>query len=792
MRNYKVVGKPLPRVDGKVKTTGEAIFVVDVKLPNMLHGKILRSPYPHAKIVKIDTSKAKALPGVKAVITGQDTGPVRFGFVDTPRYPADQYPLAIDKVRYVGDEVAAVAAVDEITAAEALELIDVVYEELPAVFDPEEALKDGAPKVHEKIVPNTTCAWEDWGVGRAPRTFKVVNNICAKVEVSHGDVEKGFAESDYVREIKTYSPSTQHAAMEPHVAVANYDSGSGKLDVWLTHMSWAVKRYWLSKTLGIPEGKVRIHRCYTGGTFGGKIDLFAYEFLAGFLSRMTGRPVKIELSREETFTVCRMSHRMICQVKIGVKKDGKIMARQVKLINDTGAYRGSSPVVMFLGHSFRNPLYDIPNWKHEGIGVYTNKTICMPKRGHGSPQVSFATEQLLDMIAEDLGMDPAELRLKNVRKTGDILPNGDRLDSCGLTTGIDRVVKVSEWKAKRKKGKKSYRGLGMALAAMFSGAMYYPFASAAVVKMNPDNSATLFTGQAEFGQGSDTAMSQIAAEALGLRLEDIVLVSGDSELTPIDIGGFLSGGVYVSGEAVRRAAADAMNQLFSHASEMLGVPVDELTAENAMIYPKGKKEKALSYAEIVRHSVQSRDGDSIIGKGFVKPVPEVEFYPSLSKGQGRFTDAYGFSVNVAEVEVDPETGQVKVLGIWTADDCGQPINPKNVHGQLLSQAIMGLGDALFEQVEFRNGKVVNPSFADYKIPSVYEAPIFYHVPTDTFEPKGPYGGKEVGECSRSSVAAAIANAVADAIGARIYTLPLTPEKVLKALAKSKKDRVEAA
>ncbi len=784
MKDNTVVGQPLPRVDGKVKVTGEAQFSVDITLPNMLHGKILRSPYPHAKIKKIDTSKAENLPGVKAVITGNDTGNVRFGFVDTPRYPADQYPLAIDKVRYIGEEVAVVAAVDEITAAEALELIEVEYEELPAVFDPEEALKEGAPQVHDIIIPNTTCAWEDWGVGRSAKPFKVVNNICAQVGLEHGDIEKGFSESDYVREIRTYSPSTQHAAMEPHVAVASYDSGTGKLDVWLTHMSMAVKGYWLSKTLGIPEGKVRIHRCYIGGTFGGKIDLFAYEFLAGFLSKKTGRPVKIELSREETFTVCRMSHRMICNVKIGVKKDGQIMAQHVSLINDPGAYRGSSPVVMFLGHSFRNPLYNIPNWKHEGVGVYTNKAICMPKRGHGSPQVSFATEQLLDMIAEDIGMDPAELRLKNVRKEGDILPNGDKLDSCGLTTGIERIVEASQWETKRGKGKDRYHGVGMALAAMFSGAMYYPFASGAIIKMNSDNTATLFTGQSEFGQGSDTAMGQIAAEALGLSLDNIVLVTGDSEMTPIDIGGFVSAGVYVSGEAVRRAAADAKNQIMNIAAEMLKVSVNDLEIENGQVSVKGDSNKTLSYAEIVKHSIQSQNGYSIIGKGFVKPVPDQEFYPSISKGQGRFTDAYGFSVNVAEVEVDKETGCIDVLNIWTADDCGQHINPKNVHGQLLSQAVMGLGDALFEQVIFNKGKITNSSFDDYKIPSVYEAPQFFHITTDTNEPKGPYGGKEVGECSRTSVAAAIVNAVADAIGTRIYSLPLTPEKVLNALGKT--------
>lgn len=780
-KDYAVVGKPLPRVDGKVKVTGEGIFAADVILPNMLHGKILRSPHPHAKIVRIDTSKAEALAGVKAVVTGKEIGPIRFAFVDTPKYPADQYPLAIDKVRFVGDEVAAVAAVDEATAAEAVELIEVEYEPIPAVFDPLEALKDGAPQIHTEIVPTTTCSWEDWGVKKPARPFKVKNNICAEVSIRYGDAEKAFAESDYVREDRFFVPATAHAAMEPHVVVANYDSGSEKFDVWISHMSLAVKQYWLSKTMGIKPSKVRIHSCFTGGTFGGKIELFSHDFLAAYLSRKTGRPVKIVASRHEVFTSCRLSHRFIIDLKTGVKKDGTIMAQHVKLVNDPGAYRGSSPVVMFLTHAFRNPLYNIPNAIHEGVGVYTNKPVCMPKRGHGSPQMSFAAEQQLDMIAEDLGMDAAELRLKNVRKEGDVLPNGDRLDSCGLTTGIQRAVQGTNWKEKRGKGRENYRGIGMGLSGMFSGSMYHPFHSAGIVKLNLDGTATVYSGQSEFGQGTTTAMSQIAAEELGLCLHDVQLVSGDSEVCPPDIGGFLSAGVYCSGEAIRRAAADAKKQLLRAASEILEKPVDNLEAKDGRICVRTNHETGLSFAEIVRHHVQKYNGDSMIGRGYVKPVPEVEFYPSLSRGGSRFTDAYGLAVAVAEVEVNPETGKVKVMKVTVADDCGQYINPTNVHGQLISQAAMAVGDALFEEVVTEEGRIVNPSFDDYKIAGVYEMPEFAHVPTDTHEPKGPFGGKEVGENSRAAMIAAIANAVSDAIGARIYSLPLTPEKVLEAM-----------
>ena len=787
VKEYSIVGKPVPRLDGRVKVTGQAEYSGDITPPNMLHGKILRSPHPHAKIIEIDTSKAEAMPGVKAVVTSKETVGIRFAFVDTPRYPADVYPLATDKVRYIGEAVAAVAAVDEMTAADALSLIEVEYGILPAVFDPEEAMKDGAPKVHEEIVPTTTCSWEDWGVARQTRTYKVENNICATVSMSYEDIETGFAQSDYIRQDRFYAPATSHAAMEPHVALASYDSG--KLDVWLGHQSLALKQYWLAKTLGMSLNKVRVHRSFTGGAFGGKVNLFSYEFLAAFLSRKANRPVRIVLSREEVFTSCRLSHPLIMDIKTGVKRDGTLMAQHVKLINDPGAYRGSSPVVLFLAHNMRHAIYTMPSFKHEGVGVYTNKAVCYAKRGHGSPQMSFAVEAQLDMIAKDLSLDPAELRLKNVRKTGDVLPNGDKLNSCGLSAGIRAAMEATNWKEKR--GRCNNQGIGIGLAAMLSGAAYYPFSSSAIAKVNPDGTVTIFSGQSEFGQGSDTALPQIAAEELGLGLDDIILVSADSELCPPDMGGFLSCGIFTSGEAVRRAAADAKQQLLATAAEILETKIDDLEIDNGRIYVKETSEKGSTFTEIARHSIQKHNGDSIVGRGFVKPVPDVEFYPSLSKGAGRWTDAYGLIVAVAEVEVDPETGRVKVDRITIADDCGFNINPLNVHGQMLGQAVMGIGDALLEEIVTEEGRIINTSFADYKIPGVFDMSDVEHIPIESIEPKGPFGGKEAGEGARAAVGAAIANAVFDAIGVITYSLPLTPEKILEALEKKAQAAVES-
>ena len=779
------IGKRIRRIDGNVKATGEARFTVDMVLPGMLHGKILRSPYPHAKILHIDTSSAAALPGVKAIITGKDTGTVRFSFIDTPRYPADQCPLAVEKVRFIGEGVAAVAAVSEKIAEEALRLIKVEFQELPAVFDPVEAMKDGAPRIHDRIVPTTTTAWQDFGVSREARPYDAVNNVANKILITVGDIEQGFKQSDYVREDKFEIPATAHVALEPHVALANFDS-SGKLDVWLSHMGYEHKRFWLAKTLGIPISKVRVHKTYVGGAFGGKISLFPHEFLAAFLSRRTARPVKITLSRHEVFSTCYTSRRFIVNVKTGVKKNGTIVAQDVKIIDDVGAYRSSSPTALYLAHVFRHAIYNIPNVRHEGVGVYTNKLDAGPKRGHASPEISFAIESQLDIIAQELNMDPLELRLKNLRKKGDVLPNGDVLESYGLPEALKKAAQSSGWK--QKWGKQKNRGMGIGLASMFSGAHNYPFGSAAITKLNPDGRFTLFTGQTEFGQGADTAMAQIAAAELGLTTDDVVIVSGDSELCPYDIGNWLSAGIYVSGQAVRKAAADAKQQLLAYASEALEAKVDDLATGQGCVYLKDEPEKKLTFADLYKYGIQLKGGDPILGKGYVKAVQDVSFWggsykgtATLSRGAGRFTDAYGFAAAIAEVEVDKETGRVKTIKITVADDCGTDINPTNVEGQLESQAVMALGDALFEQVDIEQGRVTNPDLADYKIPGILDVPMVTTISVQNYEPKGPFGAKEVGETARAAVIVAIANAVCNAIGDRIYSLPMTPEKILGAL-----------
>lgn len=782
MADYRVVGKGIPRKDSIEKITGQAKYTFDIVLPEMLHAKILRSLHAHAKIVNIDTSEAEKLPGVKAVITGKDTWGMRFGFVDTPRYPCEQPVIAEDKVRFIGESVAAIAAVDENTANEALDLIEIEYEPIPAVFDPEEAMKEGAPQIHGEQIPapGRKCAWQDWGVARVARSYNPVNNIGATVNLSYGDSEKGFAEAEYIREDTWVIPRTSHAAMEPHGAVASYNPLTGYLDVWLSHMGYELKRYWISKTLGIPISKIRVHKTFIGGAFGGKAQVFDHEIIASFLSRKTGKPVKLILTRDEVFTSTNNSIALKINVKKGVKKDGTIVGQHVKLISDMGAYRGSVPVCLFLCHSMRDAIYNIPNLTHEGVGAYTNKSTTMAKRGHGSQQMTTAIESQMDWIAEDLGLDPVEFRLKNLRQKGDVLPNRDTLNSYGLPDCIKKIVEASNWKEKRGKLGPG-RGIGLAVSAMFNGSGYWPFTAGSIVRMNHDGTVTLYMGQAEFGQGPTTTTCQLVAEELGLNVEDVNLVDGDSELCPLDYSNFLSGGMFVSCKAGLVAAQDLRQQILKVAAEMLEEDVEDLETMNRRVYIKTDPEEGVAFDEILRYSIQKHAGDLLMGKGFCKPVPEIEFYPSLSKGSGRWTDAYSFTASIAEVSVDAETGRTKVDHIWIGDDCGREINTAICEGQLQSQAVMGMGDALFEEVMFSEGRTINANFVDYEIPRAFDIPEITTIDASDPDPNGPFGAKEIGECARAAVIGSIVNAVYDATKVKITSLPLHPEKIFRGL-----------
>jgi 4-hydroxybenzoyl-CoA reductase subunit alpha len=771
MEELSFIGKNVPRKDGLEKATGRALYTVDMVLPGMLWGKILRSPYPHARILNIDASRAEKLPGVKAVITGKDTLGIKHGFVETPRYPPDQYPLAMDRVRYIGEEVAAVAAIDEYTAEEALGLIRVDYEELPAVFDPEEAMKPEAPEIHPSH----------------PKVKEPYKNIGGKTESGWGNVEKGFAESFLVREDRFDGQLRTHCYMEPQATLASFDL-SGKLNVWTSSQGPFIKRSKLATTLGLPFSNVRVLKAYVGGAYGGKIDLFSHEFCASLLSMKSRRPVKIVCTREEVFEAARHGQPIFVGLKTGVKRDGTLMAQQVKVINNSGAYRGSGVVVIFLCWGFVMLCYRIPNLKYEGYSVYTNNPVRAPQRGHGAPNLRFAVEAQMDMIAEELGIDPVEIRLKNARQKGDILPNEDSVRNCGLIECIEKVAKSTQFEEKYAKNKslpqtRIRKGIGVGISSYFSGSLIYPNASAAIVKLNDDGTVSLMTGALDIGQGAETILSQIVAEELGVSMDDIRVVAADTETTPVDIGSWISGGAYVSGNAVKLAASDARRQLFEVAAQELEANPEELIAKKREISVKDSPGRSISFTQAVAASIAKRKGNPIIGQGHYRTMKDVPAHPSLATTKGRWSDNYAFDAQVAEVEVDMKTGQVKLVKATTAHDCGFPINPLIVEGQIDGQVSMAQGHALWEEVLMKEGKTLTNSFLDYKIPCAKDMVESHYIDviTESYEKDVPFRTKEVGEGYVSGMVAAIANAVYNATGIRVKTLPILPEKILMGL-----------
>ncbi len=776
MSELDYVGKRVLRKDGPDKVTGRAVYTVDMQLRGMLTGAILRSPHPHARILHVDVSRARALPGVKAVITAQDTIGVKHGFVDTPRYPADQSPLAVDKVCFAGEEVAAVAAIDPYIAEEALELIRVDYEILPAVFDPEKAMQPDAPEIHPTH----------------PKVEGPFKNIGGKTASGWGDVEEGFARSDLVRKDRFESHLRTHGYLEPQATVASFEP-DGKLNIWTSSQGPFIKRAKLAATLGLPFSSVRVQKAYVGGAFGGKIDLFSHEFCAALLSMKSGRPVRMVASREEIFSAYRHGQPLIVEVKTGVKKDGTLMAQEFRVINNSGAFRGSGVVVIFLAWGFAMLPYRIPNLKYEGYSVFTNNPIRTPQRGHGAPQMRFAVESQLDMIAGELGMDPVEIRLINARNPNEQLPNGDNVHNCGLKDCIRMAAEhtgfLDKWgkRGTNPDNGRFRRGIGIGVSAYFGGSLIYPNSSSVVVKMNDDGSVTMLTGAMDIGQGAETILSQIVAEELKIPVEEIQVVAADTETTPVDIGSWISGNAYVSGNATRMAAAEVRKKLLDIAAESLEADPADLILKDKRIFVAGSPDHGFTYQELVKTSIQKRRGDPIIGEGHWRTMRDEPVHPSLATAKGRWSENYAFDAQTAEVEVDTETGQVRLLRAVTAHDCGFPINPLLVEGQIDGQISMALGHAFFEEILMEEGKTLNPNWLDYRMPTIHNVALSEHldVITEEYRVGQPYRTKEVGEGYVSAILGAIANAIYDAVGVRLFTTPFTPEKILRGLGKIK-------
>lgn len=746
--NY-VVNRSLPRPDSRIKAIGQAAYVGDMSLPRMLRGAILRSPWPHASVLNVNTSRALRLPGVKAVITGKDTLGVTFGVLATSDKLMDRRALVTDKVRYIGDEVAAVAAVDEDTAMEALALIQVEYGPLSPVYDPVEALREGAPLVH----------------GDKP------GNVSKRHVVKAGDLEAGLRESAVVREDRFTTHPEAHSPMEPHVTLAQYDA-TGKLTVWASTQSSFFVQMDLAKTLGLPEGRVRVIKPHVGGGFGGKSDgMDSLDFCASLLSMKTGCPVKIAYSREEELIYTRRRHPLIIELKTGVRKDGTLAARQCRALLDGGAYNSWGPITTILSSNWNLMPYRMTNYLYEGIRVYTNKAPGGAMRGHGAPQIHFAVESQLDMLARDLGMDPIELRLRNALEAGDLNPSGFYIPSSGFRECLEEAARRAGWKEKWGKLPPG-KGIGVGCSGFVCGAAFpvRPTAaafSAARIVISGDGQVTLLTGAVDTGQGSDFTLAQIAAEELGVPIELISVVAADTDLTPVDMGNFSSRTTMLAGNATKSAAASAKARVLEGAADLLEAKAVDLLSQEGRIFVKGSPERGVSFVEAVRAAYRMAKGQQITAEGVYVPNPRL-ISPSIS-----------FSVQIAEVEVDRETGQVQVTDLTSAHDCGVAINPMSVEGQLEGSVYMGVGYALSEELSEVDGQSIQSSFTDYHMPTVGEMPRVAALHVEVVDPEGPFGAKEAGEGTVGPTAPAIANAIFDAVGVRLVDMPLAPEKVLR-------------
>ncbi|RMF96635.1 MAG: hypothetical protein D6734_03455 [Candidatus Schekmanbacteria bacterium] len=749
---YNVVGKSHPRLDGVYKASGRSQFADDVILPGMLYGKIVRSPYASAKILNIDTSKAKKLPGVKAVITNEDINGFMFG--------PDEQLLCDKKVYCFGDEIAAVAAIDEDTALEAAESIKIDFEPLKPILSIEEAMAQGAPVLHEYL--------ED--------------NIADEIDINFGNIEKAFEESDHIREDEFIVRPNHSCFSEHHIAVADF-SLPNKLTIWTPIQSSAIIQNNMAFNLGLSTSNVRIMNLNTGGAFCGRGADKGFHYITAFLSRKTAKPVKLMCSADEEFLVFRGGGTFKIKLKTGVKKDGTLKAVEAKVLADCGAYMETQFIVLRFMATSLQMLYKLEGARFNGKLVYTNNPPYFFHHGTGMVTLRFAFGSQLDRIAEDIGIDPAEIRLKNAVDKGYTTLSKIHYASCGLKDCIKKVVKKSGWK--RKRGKlPPYRGIGIGCGIIRSGGkgMFTHDTSAIFIKVSEDGKVFLFTGLPDMGQGSHTAMAMIAAEVLGISANNITVISGDTDIAPLDVGAMSQRGTFTTGNAVINAAKDVKKQLIKSASKILNVPTSSIVFRDNKVFPKDNPEQTISFEDLVFQTLYSDEGRFIMGRGFYNPPCQAA---DMSTLQGNSSLAYSFGAQVAEVEVDPETGKVKVLKMTVAHDVGFAINPLGVEGQLDGQVFSGMGQALYEECLMEDGQVLNPSFLDYKTPRAFDMPEVERIIVESNDPYGPFGAKEVGQGPIQCTTQAIANAVSNAIGWPISELPITPEKVLKAIQEKK-------
>ncbi|MFQ5537154.1 MAG: xanthine dehydrogenase family protein molybdopterin-binding subunit [Gemmatimonadota bacterium] len=764
--DFNLIGSAQRKVEGLEKSTGRAVFTDDLSLPGMLWGRILRSPRPHARILSVDTSAAEALDGVHAVVTGRDM-PVMYGIIP---WTPDEYPLAVDRVRYVGDGVAAVAAEDEDTALAALDLIEVEYEELPAFLDPHEALAaDGStPYIHE------------------PRKEGWNGNITKTVHLEFGEVDRLMEESEVVVEGEYFFEGTTHAAMEPHCAIGAWGP-DGKLTVWsATQVPHYLHRE-LARVFDLDPARVRVLQPLVGGAFGGKSEPFDLEFCVAALARKAGRPVKILYTREEVFYAHRGRHPYHMRYRTGCDADGRLTSVDARILLDGGAYASFGLVTTYYSGQLLCAPYTMPAYRFDSTRVYTNKPACGPKRGHGSVQPRFAFEVQLDKLAERVELDPIEFRRRNFIGENTRTVNELRITSNGFLECLDAVERASRWKEKFRKLPLG-RGVGVAGSTYISGTNYpiYPNEmpqSAVQMQIDRSGRVAVFSGASEIGQGCDSVVAYIAAEELGVPLDYVRVYRGDTDFTPVDLGAYSSRVTFMLGNAAIHAARKLRRMVCEAVAEAWDVKPGEVLLAGGRAMWAPDTERSMPIREAF-NLAETRFG-TLGSTGWYNTPKNI--HGDYRGGTIGASPAYSFTAHVAEVEVDPETGVVEVCTIWVAHDCGRALNPVLVEGQMEGSAYMGCAEALMEEHIFKDadhgraGLHNGPSLLDYRIPTSLDTPELVSLIVESMDPEGPYGAKEAGEGPLHPSIPAIANAIYDAVGVRMDRLPFSPPAVWRAL-----------
>jgi xanthine dehydrogenase molybdenum-binding subunit len=744
----RVVGRRLPKLDAPQKVAGQTAYADDMRMSGLLVGAILRSPHPHARILSIDTAAAEALPGVHAVIHAGNVQQRAYG------YNHDNIPLKSAKVRFIGDEVAAVASIDEETARRALEAIRVEYELLPAVYDPFEALDASSPVIHDELET-------------------VEGNVGMRWDFDHGDVDAAAARAAVIVEGMYSAPQAAPVPIETHVVIAAFDP-DGHLTVWTpVHMVFMYRKE-LADCLGLDWREITVIQPPVGGSFGGKIDIDPHDFITVMLARAARRPVKLVMSREEEFIGTRTRQPIHFKLRTGADAEGNLLFRDAEIVSDNGAYNGWGSHAMLVAMQTITSMYRVPASRVRCAVVYTNKNYGGSVRGFGNPQATFAIEQQMEEVADALGLDPMDVRLRHANQPGDVTPQGMEITSCGLEECLEIVRERSGWDERRGKQRDRHRGLGAAAFIHVGGGarIYGSDGCGAMVKVDDSGQVTLITGASELGQGSETALAMIVAEEIGVPLDSVHVVNSNTDVKPWDVGVHASRTTFVAGNAARLAAAQVREQILETAADVLEAPVAELRISDGVVEVAGDPERRMDFGRIMRRRLLREQGSVIMATAFYDPPTEMQ-----KDYMGNVSAAYGFGAQVAEVEVDPGTGMVRLLNLWAAHDVGRAINPMSVEGQIEGGTAMGIGLALSEELVIFDGQIAAPNLHDYGLPTAVDVPRIVVNLVETIDPRGPFGAKGVGEAGIIPPAAAIANAVADATGIRPRAYPMRPWKV---------------